>query len=87
MRNLKHLETDAETLGSRILYVIAMTAVFLVLFFAACWVFNAIIDPCLEMLELLAEHAIRVGKAVIKIFFVSFLLFAIYMVIVESQRD
>ena len=87
MRNLKHLETDAETLGSRILYVIGMTAVFLVLIFGACYIFNAIIDPCLEMLESLADHAIRVGKAVIKILLVSFLLFAIYMAIVESQRD
>ena len=87
MRNLKHLETDAETLGSRILYIIGMTAVFLVLFFGACWVFSSIIDPCLEMLESLADHAIRVGKAVIKILLVSFLLFAIYMVIVESQRE
>ena len=87
MRNLKHLETDAETLGSRILYVIGMTAVFLVLFFGACYIFNVIIDPCLEMLESLADHAIRVGKAVIKILLVSFLLFAIYMAIVESQRD
>ena len=83
MKKLNHLETDGERLANRIAYYIGMTVVFLLMFFAACYILNQIIDPCLAMLEQLAENGIRMAKAVIKILLVSVLLIAIYKVFVE----
>ena len=86
MKKLNHLGNDAEKMTNGVSYYISMTAIFLVMFFGACYILNAIIDPCLEMLESLAENALRMAKAVIKILLVTLLIVAIYKVFIESEK-
>lgn len=86
MKKVNHLTDDAEEMANGISYYIGMTAVFLIMFFAACYILNGIIDPCLEMLEVLAENALRMAKAVIKILLVGVFMIAIYKVFIEGSE-
>lgn len=87
MKKVNNLSDDAEKMANGISYFIGMAALFLIMFFAACHIFNSIIDPCLEMLESLAENALRVAKATMKILCVGVFLLAIYKVFLESETE
>ena len=87
MKKQKNLIDEAEKVANGMTYYIVLIAVFLIMFFAACYILNGIIDPCLEMLESLAENALRVAKAVIKILLVGVFLLAIYKVFFESENE
>lgn len=86
MKKLNRIGDDAEKMANGISYYIVMAAIFLIMFFTACYILNQIIDPCLAMLENLAENSIRMAMAVVKILLVSILLFAIYKVFLESNN-
>lgn len=87
MRKLKHVEKDAEKMANGLGYFIIMAAVFLVLFFGAVYILNGIIDPCLAMLESLAENAMRGGVALAKIVVVAIFLYALYQVLIKSDNE
>ena len=87
MKKLNHLETDGENMANGLSYYIGMATIFLIMFFLACYVLNGIIDPCLAMLESLAENALRLGIALAKILVVGVFIVAIYKVFIESQND
>lgn len=83
----KHnITDDAENIANGMTYYIVLIVIFLIMFFAACHILNGIIDPMLETLESLAENALRMAKAVLKIGFVSVLLIAIYKVFIERNK-
>lgn len=84
---MKNLNNDVERMANGIAYCIGMVAVFLIMFFAACHILNSIIDPCLAMLESLAENALRMGTALMKILLVSVFVIAIYKVFIEAQNE
>ena len=84
---MKNLNNDVEKMANGITYCIGMVAVFLIMFFAACHILNSIIDPCLAMLENLAENALRMAAALIKILLVSVFVIAIYKVFIEAQNE
>ena len=84
---MKNLNNDVEKMANGIAYCIGMVAVFLIMFFAACHILNSIIDPCLAMLESLAENTLRMGTALMKIFLVSVFVIAIYKVFIEAQNE
>ena len=84
---MKNLNNDVEKMANGIAYCIGMVAVFLIMFFAACHILNSIIDPCLAMLESLAENVLRMGTALMKIFLVSVFVIAIYKVFIEAQNE
>ena len=87
MKKLNHLGNDAEKMTNGISYYISMAAIFLIMFFGACYILNSIIDPCLEMLESLAENALRMGKAIAKILLVGVFVFALYKVFLDSESE
>ncbi len=87
MKKQNNLIDEAEKVANGMIYYIVLIAVFLIMFFAACYILNGIIDPCLEMLEGLAENALRVAKAVIKILLVGLFLLAIYKVFLETEGE
>lgn len=84
MKKLKYLESDGEKMANGISYYIAMTAIFLGMFFGGCYILNSIIDPCLEMLESFASNVLRVGIALAKIIVVGVFLIAIYQVFIKG---
>ena len=84
---MKNLNNDVEKMANGIAYCIGMVAVFLIMFFAACHILNSIIDPCLAMLESLAENVLRMGTALMKILLVSVFVIAIYKVFIEAQNE
>ena len=84
---MKNLNNDVEKMANGIAYCIGMVAVFLIMFFAACHILNSIIDPCLAMLESLAENALRMVKAIIKILLASVFVIAIYKVFLETESQ
>ena len=84
---MKNLNNDVERMANGIAYCIGMVAVFLIMFFAACHILNSIIDPCLAMLESLAENVLRMGTALMKILLVSVFVIAIYKVFIEAQNE
>lgn len=86
MKKVNNLTDDAEKMANGISYYIGMIAVFLIMFFAACYILNGIIDPCLKMLEDLAENALRMAKAVMKILLVGVFIVAIYKVFIEGSK-
>ena len=83
MRKLKNLEKDGEKITNGLLYDIAIMSIYCIMFFFACFVLNGIIAPCLQMLEDLAENAVRMSKAVVKIFLAVLFIVAIYKVFLE----
>jgi uncharacterized membrane protein YcgQ (UPF0703/DUF1980 family) len=86
MKKIKHIEKDTERVANGMMYYIAMIATFLIMFFAACYILNGIIDPMLETLEALAENALRMAKAILKIGLVTLFIVAIYKVFLEPER-
>ena len=84
---MKNLNNDVEKMANGIAYCIGMVAVFLIMFFAACHILNSIIDPCLAMLESLAENVLRMGTALMKILLVSVFVIAIYKVFIEARNE
>lgn len=86
MKKLNNLETDGEKMANGISYYIGMTAIFLIMFFGACFILNNIIDPCLEMLEHFAENALKMGLAIAKILLIVVFLTAIYYVFFEKHE-
>ena len=84
MKKLNHLEGDGEKMANGISYYIGMTAIFLGMFFCGCYVLNAVIDPCLGMLESFASNVLRVGIALAKIIVVGVFLIAIYQVFIKG---
>lgn len=83
---MKNLNNDIEKMANGIAYWIGMVAIFLIMFFAACHILNAIIDPCLAMVENLAENALRMGIALMKILLVSIFVIAVYKVFIEDRN-
>lgn len=81
-----NITDDAERIANGMTYYIVLIAIFLIMFFAACHILNGIIDPMLETLEMLAENALRMAKAVLKIGCVSLLMIAIYKVFIEGSK-
>ena len=87
MKKMKHIEKDAEKMAGGIVYYFTLAAIFLILFFAACYLLNGIIDPNVGLIESLAENAIRVAVAGVKIGVVLILFVAAYKVFIESDDD
>ena len=85
MKKMNNLPDDAEKMANGISYYLGMAAVFLIMFFAACHILNQIIDPCIAMLESLAENALRMTVAITKILVVCIFVIAIYKVFWESE--
>lgn len=85
MKKFKHIEKDTESMAKGIVYYFTLIAIFLIMFFCACYFLNGIIDPNVAMIEELAENAIRIAKAGIKIGFVLLGFVATYKVFIESE--
>lgn len=86
MKKVKNFEKKAERVINGMTYHIVLIAIGLTMFFFACYVLNEIIDPCLETLEALAENALRMAKAMLKIGCVGGLVVAVYKVFIEGGK-
>lgn len=86
MKKFKHIEKDTERMAKGIVYYFTLIAIFLIMFFCACYLLNGIIDPNVGMIEELAENAIRIAMAGIKIGFVLLGFVAAYKVFIEAEK-
>ena len=87
MKKLNHIGDNAEKLTNGLLYHFSMIFIFVGMFLGMCHVLNNLIDPCIEMLEKLAENALRIGTATVKILLVGVFMVAIYKVFFESENE